>query len=74
MIRVAATVHDHSHLTDPDAVPMEADPTDWAEQQWPVPLLDDEYPHANDSHLLVDASAELAVTGVGVSGCSAVRR
>lgn len=55
MIRVAATVHDHSHLTDPDAVPMEADPTDWAEQQWPVPLLDDEYPHVTDSRLLLDA-------------------
>jgi hypothetical protein len=34
---------------------METDPTDWVEQQWPVPLLDDEYPHVNDSPLLFDA-------------------
>ncbi|WP_084251640.1 hypothetical protein [Mycobacterium avium] len=36
------------------AVPVEADPADWAEQQQLVPLPDDEYPHLGaDRRVLV---------------------
>lgn len=38
------------------AVPVEADPADWAEQQQLVPLPDDEYPHlGGDRRVLVTA-------------------
>lgn len=32
--------------------PLEADPMDWADQQRPQPVPDDDYPHAADRHRL----------------------
>jgi hypothetical protein len=43
-------------------MPVEADPADWAEQQQPVPLPDDEYPYdGGDRRVLITTLSALEV-------------